>query len=197
MGHFRLRDSLGHLTSLQKRVLALSKDAFRKSTETYRSAKGTIVGISLILVALLFAVLAYQLTRQEALINWNQGHFAPASLWRAALAEKSLEEIHDVDQLQKAARLLPTRVDSAGSVWASPSGPWIAVILPDDPPLLFRPKDTPKESKGPPTDWIPLGRGWSSYEETLSWLKQNAPKHQNSKEKITPHEFHDPRELRY
>src|SRR4051812_22384492 len=89
-------------------------------------------GILALLLAAGFGIAAQQRSFQEGARDWELTHLPTLRIWQAALESRQFQELKNPDSIQKAAKTLPSMVDSAGSIWVSADLEWIALMLDHD-----------------------------------------------------------------
>jgi hypothetical protein len=151
-------------------------------------------GALLIAGSALTGLWAYDQSVADGLSQWKRTHFPSRGAWAHALGELGYQNVLNPDALAKALRMLPSQIDSDGSVWASPDSTWFAVYGTGEHGLLLQAYCLACST--PARGWEPLGTGWDGFDSALARGRKAAgikgpPVRKRKEEPI------DPREIRY
>jgi len=207
--HPSLREALsGTLQKLQARLS-------RKSAHFNKRPLG---GLVLLIVSLLAANWAQDLSEKFSLARWKKSHPPSLAIWTHSLATYGFKPVEDSKLLRKLFRTLPSLVDEPGSIWLDKTGSWIATFHSKDPMAvpLFHTRQRiplPGESKKKrralkkhlkktmPSAWNRTGYSWDGFERLLRQIEKLppivAPMLPAPPIIRTPRAWRDPRELSY
>jgi hypothetical protein len=159
--------------------------------------------IAFALFSIILGVWAYQTCCEETSLEWQKRHFPGPAVWKTGLQSEGYLWLQKQEQLSRALKNLPSRLDTGNKAWQS-SGTkgqpvWWAIygVAGDSSdPLIFCVK-----CSDPPKTWEPVGEGWSGFEAVIAKAHDQSHLYPlETKEKkavVGRQEFFDPREIRY
>jgi hypothetical protein len=125
------------------------------------------VGGALLVAAAGLGFWAQDLSRFEALWDWEHGHFPGPIVWRHALGGRGFQSVDPASSFgARATRTLPATLDAAGAIWVSADSEWLAVW--SRPTEAIPMELYCRECRFPPSAWQPGGRGWQGFEQALA-----------------------------
>jgi hypothetical protein len=152
----------------EKRV---SRVPLKLSLHLSPRVRGAIWGGAFILIAAILAWSAQELTYSHALSDWERSRLPSDRTWTYSLEKFGWSVPPLASKItHQALKKLPASMDTAGSVWASPSLDWIAVF--SDPNQTVSQKVFCHDCSKAPERWEPLGTGWSAFDQVLGRLEK-------------------------
>jgi hypothetical protein len=186
------------LPSLVEEKLRLPRPSLSRLQERYRPALNALQRLKPAFwlgAAALLGIWAHGQARLEALSQWLRANPPSQQVWVHALGARGLAPVKDPANLQRVFRTLPAGVEESAAVWATSDLRWIAVYQSGDatlPGSIYC-----DDCRGKPAAWEPAGIGWAAYEKLIPRIDAALAARKSSNGAGKPHEFADPREIRY
>jgi hypothetical protein len=187
-----------HLDGLRRRVSERIRQLRKNDSGQKRISprlKGGIFGAGFILISGILAWSAHELTYSHALTDWEQSRLPSDRTWSYSLAKYGWASPQITKIVHQALKKLPASIDTAGSVWASPSLDWLVVFA--DPNQTMVQKVFCRDCSKIPERWDPLGTGWTAFDQVMARLEkiQSTPRVSPKVKKVM--KFVDSREIHY
>jgi hypothetical protein len=154
-----------------------------------------LLGISFLSAAGFLAWGAQDLSYSRAFEDWERHRLPSERTWIYALGSRGWHESSSNELTHKALRKLPTTLDSAGSIWASPDLEWIVVFT--DPLQTVPEKLFCRECQKPPERFVPLGTGWPGFDLAMARLEKVKNRVVLATKVRKSYKFIDVREIHY
>ncbi len=180
---------------ISRRVSTLSANTLEKVRLTLQARlwrNGKIwVGVIFLLLSVWIGNWAKQVSQLEAAAQWEREHLPSEQIIECLMKSRGLGLVRHLKKLHKVLRTLPSTIDDPGSIWISESVDWIA--------FYGSPERSPQvqiyclQCSFLPTQWGPLGVGWTAIALALQKMDQKAILLKGPKAQIQK----DPREIFY
>jgi hypothetical protein len=141
---------------IRSRKSQLSKNPLFLLEQKYRA--WALMGL-----ALIFAIVAYQVTQKEAQSDWLLAHKPSFVVWEDYLIRKGYVRVLDSDSLETILQSLPFSSSvRASRVFITENSRVFVVLEPEEKRVYSLGKGLPEKIPSP--SWEPLGLGWQAFQ---------------------------------
>ncbi len=197
MDHVDHGNMSGSPLRIARRVFSLSKPATQKFRTTYQNHLQNharkFLSLAFLVVSIGVGILANSISQSEAVRSWLKTHLPSSQLIEFVAKHHGFQPCREPHSLQKAMRLIPTRLDDEGNFWLSDDRNWIAVF--GEPQSTFQAHLYCFQCSVFPKRWELLGTGWEAFESLIQILSKK--RHSIRVQPKMRTSYRDPRAIQY
>jgi hypothetical protein len=163
-----------------------------------------ITALMLFSLSGVLGVWSHRSSQNEAIQKWEKTFTPSRSAIEALMKGLGLKKLEEANDMQRAIRKIPARLDQEGSIWyaqnaqSAQNAQWAVFFFGSDDVIQMQAYCSSCDQY--PEQWQPLGMGWRGLEALIQLLKQKKttpPVVQSMAQPKKKPVFRDPLELRY